>query len=190
MRSDAAASASPGGKANAFCDPVNTKSRFHVSVSTGEPAMEVTASTRSSTSSNSFTTSAYPATSCNTPVDVSECTQVTASTGVRRSASRSISGSMAPPSATSRRMHSFPDAPTIPAKRSLKAPLTSESARRRTPLRTAISMNPVTDVVPISTGRFVRARTPSFGAIPCSNFSIPEERCPIIGRSIAARTSG
>src|SRR3989454_7203494 len=41
------------------------------SVSTGEPASEVTASTSSSTSSNSRTTAARAATSCNTPVDVS-----------------------------------------------------------------------------------------------------------------------
>jgi len=94
-------------------------------------------------------------------VDVSEWTQVTASTGVRRSASRSISGSTALPSGTSRRIPSLPQAPTSAAKRSLNAPLTSDNARRRTPFRTAISMKPVADVVPMRTGRAVRASAPS-----------------------------
>ena len=84
-------------------------------------------------------------------MEVSECTIVTASTGVRRRASRSCSASTATPSGTSRRTHSFPTAVTSFAKRSLKAPLTTDSARRRTPLRTAISMKPVADVVPIMT---------------------------------------
>ena len=72
IRSDATPSASPGGRASAFCEPVSTKSSPHGSVSTGEPASEVTASTSRSTSSNSRTTAARAATSCNTPVDVSE----------------------------------------------------------------------------------------------------------------------
>src|SRR5258708_5259601 len=53
IRGDATPSASPGGSARAFWDPVNTKSRPHASVSTGKPAIEVTASTRRKTSSNS-----------------------------------------------------------------------------------------------------------------------------------------
>src|SRR5438094_868691 len=148
-RSEATPSASTGGRASAFCEPVRTKSSARPppqrSVSTGEPASDVTASTSNSTSSNSRTTAASAATSCSTPVDVSEWTRVTASTGVRRSASRSMSGSTAQPSGTSSRMHSLPQAPTSFANRSLNDPLTSESARWRTPLRTASSMNPVAD---------------------------------------------
>ena len=78
----------------------------------------------------------------------------------------------------------------MPANRSLNAPLTSDSARRRMPLRTAISMKPVAEFVPMNTGRAVRHTAPSFGATFCSSFSIAEERCPIIGRIIASRTSG
>src|SRR2546430_3371213 len=58
--------------------------------------------------SNSRTTAAMTATSCSTPVDVSEWTRVTASTGVLRSASRRMSCSTAQPSVASRRMHSLP----------------------------------------------------------------------------------
>ena len=128
--------------------------------------------------------------SCNTPVEVSECTTVTASTGVRRSASRNMSGSIAQPSGTSRRMLSLPQAPTRRANRSLNAPFTSDKARRRTPFRTAISMKPVADAVPTITGPDVRNNRPSPAAIPASSCSMAPERWPIIGRSIAASTSG
>jgi len=109
---------------------------------------------------------------------------------VRFNASRSMSGSTAAPSGTSSRMHSLPHAPTMPANRSLKAPLTSDRARRRMPLRTAISMKPVAEFVPMKTGRLVRATAPSFGATFWSSFSIAPERCPIMGRIMASRTSG
>ncbi len=99
-------------------------------------------------------------------------------------------GSTAHPSGTSRRMHSLPQAPTRRAKRSLNAPFTSDSARRRTPFRTAISMKPVADAVPTSTGSLVRNRLARRGAIPASSFSMAPERWPIIGRCIAASTSG
>jgi hypothetical protein len=88
IRGDATPSASPGGNASAFCEPVKTKSRFHAAVSTGDPASEVTASTRNNTSSNSETTLAMSAIGASAPVDVSECTALTASRSVRRIASR------------------------------------------------------------------------------------------------------
>ena len=78
----------------------------------------------------------------------------------------------------------------MPAKRSLNAPLTSDRARRRTPLRTAISIKPVADVVPTNTGRVVRATALSLGAIVCSSFSIAADRWGIIGRIMASSTSG
>ena len=183
-------SASPGGRASAFCEPASTKSRPQRSVSTGDAASDVTASTSSSTSSNSWTTAARASRSCSTPVDVSEWTRVTASTGVRRSASRSTSGSTAHPSGTSRRTHSLPQARTRFANRSLKEPLTRERARCRTPFRTASSMNPVADVVPTSTRRDVRHRRASGDCRPASSRSIALERWPIMGRCIAANTSG
>src|SRR3989475_4239212 len=120
MRSDATPRASPGGSASAYWYPVSAKSSCHRSVSTGEPATDVTASASSSTSSNSRTTAARASRSCNTPVDVSEWTTVTASTGERRSASRSMSGSTAQPGGTSSRRHSLPQACTSLANRSLK----------------------------------------------------------------------
>ena len=190
IRSEATPSARPGGSARAFCEPVNVKSRPQRSGSTGDPASDVTASTSKTTSSNSRAAAARASTSWSTPVEVSECTSVTASTGVRRRASRNMSASIAQPKGTSRRMHSLPHAPTMRAKRSLNAPFTSDRARRRTPFRTASSMNPVADAVPTRTEPEVRNRRASPGAIPANSCSIAPERWPIIGRCIAARTSG
>src|SRR3989442_1017707 len=101
-----------------------------------------------------------------------------------------MSGSTAQPRGTSSRTHSFPAARTSLAKRSLKAPFTSDRARRRMPFRTASSMKPVAEVVPTSTGRDARHRAASRGATPWSSASIALERWPIIGRCIAASTSG
>src|SRR2546426_7903048 len=51
-------------------------------------------------------------------------------------------------------------------------------------------MNPVADVVPTRTVRVVRNKRARPGAIPASSCSIAPERCPIMGRCIAASTSG
>src|SRR6266480_1283370 len=101
-----------------------------------------------------------------------------------------MSASTAQPGGTSRRTHSLPQALTSLANRSLNEPLTSDSARCRTPFRTAISMKPVAEVVPTSTGRAVRNSRASGASMPASSCSIAPERCPIIGRCMAARTSG
>ena len=77
-RSETAKSASPGGSANAFWEPVSTTSRPHASVSTVVPASEVTASAKTRASEFSRTTFAIAARSEITPVEVSLWTTVTA----------------------------------------------------------------------------------------------------------------
>src|SRR5205814_1546520 len=88
------------------------------------------------------------------------------------------------------RMHSLPQAPTSFAKRSLNDPLTSDSARWRTPLRTAISMNPVADVVPTRTVREVRNSLASGCSSPWSSRSLALERSPVIVRRLVAHIGG
>ena len=79
MRSEATPNASPGGSAIAFWEPQRTKSRLQSSARTGAPPALVTASTSTSVSGNSRTVAASPAIGLRAPVEVSECTMVTAS---------------------------------------------------------------------------------------------------------------
>src|SRR5256885_267613 len=155
-RSDAAPRAKPGGSASAFCAPVKTKSSFQASLTRGDPASDVTASTKSITSSNWWATRESSSSGASAPVEVSEWTRLTASTSERLMASCSRSGSMVFPNGTSSRTTSRPQAAAMAANRSPNAPLTSESTRFRTPDRTAISMNPVAEQVPMMTSRRVR----------------------------------
>jgi len=80
-----------------------------------------------------------------TPVAVSEWTTVTASKPPARRRSKTCSGSWHWPGATSYVSTSRPQSRTRSRKRLLNAPLTSESARARTPLRTDASISPVAD---------------------------------------------
>ncbi len=183
-------SARPGGSASAFCAPVRTKSSCHSSVSTGNPANEVTASTRSITSSNSCTTAASSSRGAKAPVDVSECTKVTASTSLRVIASRSMSGSTVLPGATSSVTTSRPHAWAMAANRFPKAPLTTESTRWRTPDRIAISMNAVAEHVPTTGRPAVRNRERRPSCIPARSSVIAFPRWGIMGRVSAVSTSG
>ena len=139
---------------------------------------------------NSWTTSASSLRGANAPVEVSECTSVTASTSERVSASWSISGSIVRPGATSNLTTSRPHACAMAAKRLPNAPLTKESTRERTPDRTAISMNAVAAAVPITGRPEVRNKACSWGCIPASRSVIAFPRCGIMGLVSAARTSG
>ena len=139
----------------AFWEPESTKSSPRSSARTGAPPALVTASTSTSVSGNSRTARASAPTGLSAPVEVSECTRVTASYRPALSRARTASGSCTPPHGTSRTSTSSPQARAIRAKRPENAPFTSESTRVRAPLRTAASMRPVADDVETRTGRAV-----------------------------------
>ena len=88
--SETEANASPGGVISAFCEPEQTTSIPHASVSSGTaPRLEIASTTTSAPAS--FATAASARTSATTPVEVSECVRYTTFAG--RSASRAASSS-------------------------------------------------------------------------------------------------
>jgi hypothetical protein len=187
-RSDATPSASPGGRARAFCEPVSTKSISHSSNWSGVAPSPVTLSTRESTP-RAREMSLIRRTSVRAPVDVSECTTVSAAYDSDASLRSTSSGSATRPSATSMTSVSRPQARAMLAKRSENDPFTIASTRPGGAQRTEASISPVADELLTSTGRRVLKRSWSPLCSRANSRSNSAPRCGIIGRSIASRTS-
>ena len=109
--------------------------------------------------------------------------------GTARSVAFSRDGSWMAPHSASRTSASSPHASAILWKRSLKAPLTSDSTRLRAPFLREPSISPVAEEEEMYTGLVVRKTRWSDGWIFARSSSIPFPRCPIMGRVWAASTS-
>ena len=147
-RSESQAKPSPGGSWTPFCEPLTTASSPQACGRSSAAARLVTASTSTSASGAAArTAAAIAATSCRTPVDVSECTTVTASgAGPARTASTTARGSCARPHGTSSSRTANPKRRASSAQRSPNLP--PVSANTVPPRGTAASSAPSKALVP------------------------------------------